>query len=78
MASNGQINLVLVEDILKCSSQVICDARHTGEAASAAGGSVNWSVEVDNDPWGDTPVDCCQVINDEPAHNSTSSHSNGS
>lgn len=74
MASNGQINLVLVEDILKCSSEIICHASHTGKAAAAAGGSVDWSVEVHNNPWGDTPVDCRQVIYDEPAHNSTSSH----
>lgn len=78
MAGNGQINLVLVEDILQCSSEIICDASHTGQAATAAGGGVDGPVEVHNDPWGDTPVDCCQVLCDEPAHNCTSSHTEGS
>lgn len=78
VASNRQVNLVLVEDILKCSSEISCDASHTGKAATAAGGGVDWSVEVHNDPRGDAPVDCCQVVCDEPTHNSTSSHTKGS
>lgn len=78
MASNGQIDLVLVEDILKCSPEIICDTSHAGQAATAAGGGVDWSVEVHNDPWGDTPIDRCQVVCDEPAHNSTWSHTKGS
>ena len=67
MTSNGQINLVLVENILKCTSQVICDTSDTGEAAAAAGGCVDGPVQVHNDPRGDAPVHCCQVFCDEPA-----------
>lgn len=78
MASNGQINLVLVENILKCSPEITCNTSHTGQAATATGGSVDWSVEVHNDPWGVTPIDRRQVIYDKPAHNSTASHTKGS
>lgn len=67
MSSDGQVDLVLVEDILKCSTEVVGDASYTRKAATAAGSGVDWSVKVDNDPWGDAPVDSCQIIRDEPA-----------
>ena len=70
MTSNGQVDLVLVEDILKCRSEVICNPSDTGQAASTAGGGVNGPVEVGNDPGGDAPVHGCQVICDEPGQHS--------
>lgn len=67
VTSNGEVNLVLVKHILQSGPQVIGNACHAGERATAAGGCVYGAVEVDNQPGGDAPVDGCQVINDKPA-----------